>query len=233
MCPCLAECFSRVPAHLAPLGGSRRPSFPTSLPCCRPSDFIYYVDPSNKVFYNTAHHRYSQFIPTIRDHIQFARIHTTHRNPHHGRKRASRQTWSRRPVCSVQAGVTRYDMRYSRKACDVAMLTFLQVNQPLERYRPVHVRGIQLLTQPNQSSLVLRFVKDQFDDYRESTIGAAFLTQTVALDENTTVKFEIWDTAGQERYKSLAPMYYRNAHCAVVVYDITHAVCATVPHTDT
>jgi GTPase SAR1 family protein len=44
------------------------------------------------------------------------------------------------------------------------------------------------------------------------------------LDENTTVKFEIWDTAGQERYKSLAPMYYRNANCAVVVYDITQAV---------
>ncbi|OAX84981.1 GTP-binding protein ypt5 [Emergomyces africanus] len=73
------------------------------------------------------------------------------------------------------------------------------------------------------SSLVLRFVKDQFDDYRESTIGAAFLTQTISLDESTTVKFEIWDTAGQERYKSLAPMYYRNANCAVVVYDITQA----------
>ncbi|KAF9225334.1 GTP-binding protein RAB5 [Gyrodon lividus] len=74
-----------------------------------------------------------------------------------------------------------------------------------------------------KSSLVLRFVKDQFDDYRESTIGAAFLTQTVTLDDQTTVKFEIWDTAGQERYKSLAPMYYRNANCAVVVYDITQA----------
>ncbi|RHZ68914.1 hypothetical protein Glove_292g38 [Diversispora epigaea] len=74
-----------------------------------------------------------------------------------------------------------------------------------------------------KSSLVLRFVKDQFDDYRESTIGAAFLTQTIGLDNNTTVKFEIWDTAGQERYKSLAPMYYRNANCAVVVYDITQA----------
>lgn len=30
--------------------------------------------------------------------------------------------------------------------------------------------------------------------YRESTIGAAFLTQTVNLDENTAIKFEIWDT---------------------------------------
>lgn len=71
----------------------------------------------------------------------------------------------------------------------------------------------------------LTHCQDQFDDYRESTIGAAFLTQTITLDEQTTVKFEIWDTAGQERYKSLAPMYYRNANCAVVVYDITQAVC--------
>mmetsp|Transcript_35455 Transcript_35455/g.70937 ORF Transcript_35455/g.70937 Transcript_35455/m.70937 type:complete len:183 (-) Transcript_35455:338-886(-) len=49
---------------------------------------------------------------------------------------------------------------------------------------------------------------------------AAFLTQTVALND-TTVKFEIWDTAGQERYHSLAPMYYRGAAAAIVVYDIT------------
>lgn len=74
---------------------------------------------------------------------------------------------------------------------------------------------------------MLTVAQDQFDDYRESTIGAAFLTQTISLDENTTVKFEIWDTAGQERYKSLAPMYYRNANCAVVVYDITQAVRMT------
>lgn len=57
--------------------------------------------------------------------------------------------------------------------------------------------------------------------YRYDDCAAAFLTQTVALDEST-VKFEIWDTAGQERYRSLAPMYYRGAAAAIVVYDITN-----------
>jgi Ras-related protein Rab-5C len=70
-----------------------------------------------------------------------------------------------------------------------------------------------------KSSLVLRFVKGQFFDYQESTIGAAFLTKTLP-EQN--VKFEIWDTAGQERYHSLAPMYYRGAAAAVIVYDITN-----------
>merc|ERR1712195_428932 len=72
-----------------------------------------------------------------------------------------------------------------------------------------------------KSSLVLRFVRGQFFEYQESTIGAAFLTQNVSLNDYT-VKFEIWDTAGQERYHSLAPMYYRGAAAAIVGYDITH-----------
>ncbi|KAL2635311.1 hypothetical protein R1flu_006790 [Riccia fluitans] len=72
-----------------------------------------------------------------------------------------------------------------------------------------------------KSSLVLRFTKGQFFDYQESTIGAAFLTQTLAVND-TTIKFEIWDTAGQERYHSLAPMYYRGAAAAIIVYDITN-----------
>lgn len=70
-----------------------------------------------------------------------------------------------------------------------------------------------------KSSLVLRFVKGQFLDFQESTIGAAFFSQTLAVND-VTVKFEIWDTAGQERYHSLAPMYYRGAAAAIIVYDI-------------
>ena len=52
------------------------------------------------------------------------------------------------------------------------------------------------------------------------SVLAAFLTQKCQLPTRT-IKFEIWDTAGQERFASLAPMYYRNAQSALVVYDLT------------
>ncbi|KAI5962684.1 VPS21 [Candida pseudojiufengensis] len=71
-----------------------------------------------------------------------------------------------------------------------------------------------------KSSLVLRFVSNDFQENKEPTIGAAFLTQKCTIGDKT-IKYEIWDTAGQERFASLAPMYYRNAQAAVVVYDIT------------
>lgn len=35
------------------------------------------------------------------------------------------------------------------------------------------------------------------------------------------VEVSIWDTAGQERFHSLAPLYYRDADAALLVYDIT------------
>ena len=72
-----------------------------------------------------------------------------------------------------------------------------------------------------KSSLVLRFVTDTFRPYSESTIGASFLTKILLVNENPS-KFFIWDTAGQEKYHSLAPMYYRGAQVAIIVYDITN-----------
>ncbi|CAF1009171.1 unnamed protein product [Adineta steineri] len=73
-----------------------------------------------------------------------------------------------------------------------------------------------------KSSLALRFAKGQYQEHAESTIGAAFLTHTLQIDQDTSLKVELWDTAGQERYHSLAPMYYRGAQAALVVYDITN-----------
>lgn len=32
---------------------------------------------------------------------------------------------------------------------------------------------------------------------------------------------QIWDTAGQERFKAMAPLYYRNANAALLIFDLT------------
>eukprot|EP00568_Trieres_chinensis_P008759 CAMPEP_0183303058 /NCGR_PEP_ID=MMETSP0160_2-20130417/8637_1 /TAXON_ID=2839 ORGANISM="Odontella Sinensis, Strain Grunow 1884" /NCGR_SAMPLE_ID=MMETSP0160_2 /ASSEMBLY_ACC=CAM_ASM_000250 /LENGTH=219 /DNA_ID=CAMNT_0025465913 /DNA_START=251 /DNA_END=910 /DNA_ORIENTATION=+ len=86
-----------------------------------------------------------------------------------------------------------------------------------------------------KSSLALRFVSNEFRPYTESTIGASFMSKTMEVScdggENIDqrepkpsvlqkVTFKIWDTAGQEKYHSLAPMYYRGAAVAILVYDI-------------
>ena len=71
-----------------------------------------------------------------------------------------------------------------------------------------------------KSSIANMHVNKQFFSFQEPTIGAAFLTSEIEI-ENSKIKLEIWDTAGQERYRSLAPMYYRGAMGAIVVYDIT------------
>ena len=87
-------------------------------------------------------------------------------------------------------------------------------------------RGIRLKvvflgdTAVGKSCLAVRFVRNEFFEFQEPTIGAAFLGKTINANDKR-YKFEIWDTAGQERYRSLAPMYYRGAKAAVIVYDIT------------
>ena len=71
-----------------------------------------------------------------------------------------------------------------------------------------------------KSCIVTQFTTGKFQEFQEPTIGAAFSTATIETN-NQKIRFEIWDTAGQERYRSLAPMYYRGAKFAVVVFDIT------------
>jgi len=71
-----------------------------------------------------------------------------------------------------------------------------------------------------KTSLVYRLVKNSFFDRMEPTIGAAFVVKNLLVD-GVQIKLEIWDTAGQDRYRSLAPMYYRGAAAAILVYDIT------------
>eukprot|EP01089_Gocevia_fonbrunei_P011884 TRINITY_DN2647_c0_g1_i1.p1 TRINITY_DN2647_c0_g1~~TRINITY_DN2647_c0_g1_i1.p1 ORF type:complete len:231 (-),score=29.60 TRINITY_DN2647_c0_g1_i1:86-721(-) len=71
-----------------------------------------------------------------------------------------------------------------------------------------------------KTSLVHRYVKKTFIDHIPSTIGAAFMTQKLFIN-NYNIRLQIWDTAGQERFRSLTPMYYRGASAALLIYDTT------------
>jgi Ras-related protein Rab-5C len=71
-----------------------------------------------------------------------------------------------------------------------------------------------------KTSIVNRFVHDKFNMGSEATIGAAFISKTITVDQ-TDLKLEIWDTGGTEKYKSLAPLYFRDARAAIIVFDVT------------
>lgn len=69
--------------------------------------------------------------------------------------------------------------------------------------------------------MLLRFIDDNFDPEQPLTIGVDFKTKEIIVDENK-VKLAIWDTAGQERFRTLTPSYYRDAHGAILVYDVSN-----------
>jgi len=70
------------------------------------------------------------------------------------------------------------------------------------------------------TSLVLRYTQNTFDDKTQSTVQASFQTKRLNID-GQSVNLAIWDTAGQERFHALGPIYYRDANGALLVYDIT------------
>lgn len=71
-----------------------------------------------------------------------------------------------------------------------------------------------------KSSLENRFINNNFVPNQEATIGAAFNSKVLKIDESE-IKIDIWDTGGSEKYRSLVPMYFRDAKAAIVVFDIT------------
>lgn len=76
-------------------------------------------------------------------------------------------------------------------------------------------------TSTGKSCLLLRFYENVFDEFLSSTIGFDHKSKTITVC-NQSVKLSLWDTAGSERFRTLTASYYRDAHGAVLVYDITN-----------
>lgn len=71
-----------------------------------------------------------------------------------------------------------------------------------------------------KSNLLSRYIKNEFNSESKSTIGVELSTKIYQINHKI-IKLVIWDTAGQERFSSVTSAYYKGAHGAFVVYDIT------------
>ena len=71
-----------------------------------------------------------------------------------------------------------------------------------------------------KTSIVNRFAHNHFSQTNEATIGAAFVSKIIKIQDKE-IKLEIWDTGGSEKYRSLAPMYYHDTQGAIIVLDLT------------
>lgn len=75
-----------------------------------------------------------------------------------------------------------------------------------------------------KTSLVARATTGKFFEQQAPTTGAAFSATSVRLPRGgRRLYMDIWDTAGQERYHCLMPLYYRDAHAALIVLDASAA----------
>ena len=72
-----------------------------------------------------------------------------------------------------------------------------------------------------KSSILNRFYQDKFEPDYQATIGLDFHSKNVDINGNS-VRLLLYDTAGQEKFKSLIPMYIRDANIIIVVYDISN-----------
>jgi Ras-related protein Rab-11A len=72
-----------------------------------------------------------------------------------------------------------------------------------------------------KTSLLNRFVHDEFTLRYKLTIGVDFLTKKLEIKPSEFVKLHIWDIGGQERFKFLHRSFYEGALGALLVFDLS------------
>ena len=73
-----------------------------------------------------------------------------------------------------------------------------------------------------KTCIIKQFIEKKFEQNTDSSLSAQFVSKTIEyVDFAKTLKFDIWDTVGQERFRSIAKIFYKDAHVVILVYDIT------------
>ena len=77
-------------------------------------------------------------------------------------------------------------------------------------------------TEVGKTSLVTSFLRHHFEDQSKApTVGAVFHVYERVFEGKKYI-LQLWDTAGQEKYRSLGPIYYREAQAALAVFDVSN-----------
>ena len=71
-----------------------------------------------------------------------------------------------------------------------------------------------------KTAILNRLIDQKFNLHDPPTINANYQIYVAELGD-ARVEMQIWDTAGQEKFRSLGPIYFRNAVGAIAVYDQT------------
>ena len=70
-----------------------------------------------------------------------------------------------------------------------------------------------------KSSILNRFVYNDFKEEVDSTNGASYAPKTLPVSGGKEMKFDVWDTAGKEKYRTLNRFFMKDALFAIFVYD--------------
>lgn len=94
--------------------------------------------------------------------------------------------------------------------------------EKMDNQAPTTAKKIVMIGGPSvgKTCIIQRFYKSTFNDATTATIHANCVQKNVSIKEGS-VLLEVWDTAGQEKYRSISPLFFRNALACVSVFDST------------
>jgi len=72
-----------------------------------------------------------------------------------------------------------------------------------------------------KTSLVRRFVSDEFSDSYLTTIGVKVTKKEVVISNNITADLLLWDIAGSDKFTKIAPEYIKGGSAGIIVADLT------------
>ena len=73
-----------------------------------------------------------------------------------------------------------------------------------------------------KTCIMAQFISNKFDPNTITSATAQFFIKNIEID-GKILTFHFWDTAGQEKFRSLAKIFYKDAHVVILVYSITNS----------